>query len=375
MKTLLSKIGLCSLAVLNLFSCSGGSSTEPDTTLAAELQSALDSTFAACDGIGVSAAVLLPDHDVWLGVGGVSHGTTPISSNMIFNVASVSKSYTAALILQLYDEGVLSLDDSLHEWIQSYPNVDGDITIRQLLNHTSGIFNYTEHPHYEDTLRADLARTWSPDEVLSTLVLESYFPPGTAYHYSNTNYVILGKIITEATGLSLSGAMRSRLFDPLGLGSTFMFPETIVGAVPHQWYDFDGDGVLDDISQLSMNALFSMDGGAGAVFATAEDLVEWTDALLHERTVVSQSALAQMLDFYPLGIGVGYGFGIATVLDFLPGVEAIGVDGGNPGWGARMAYMTDLGVSIAVLLNKGDYDCKAAVSRSLAQVVLDHLSG
>jgi len=133
--------------VLRVFTVPG-SAAQPEPTLAQELQAALDRTIEAGNSMGVSAAVVMPDGKVWFGVSGNSHPGTPISPDMVFSIESITKMFTAALILQLVEEGKLTLEDSLEEWLPTYPHIDGRITIRQLLNHTSGVTHSPEHPSY-----------------------------------------------------------------------------------------------------------------------------------------------------------------------------------------------------------------------------------
>ncbi|MBW2429082.1 MAG: serine hydrolase, partial [Deltaproteobacteria bacterium] len=139
-------------------------------TLADKLQQVLDTELARHHGIGVSAAVIIPARTSWHGVSGVSHGTTSITPEMLFGIGSITKNFMAALILQLAEEGKLSLEDSLSKYLSINPNINGTITIRQLLNHTSGIYNFSEHPSVWDTIFANPQRLWTPEEILTNFV-------------------------------------------------------------------------------------------------------------------------------------------------------------------------------------------------------------
>lgn len=126
------------LGLLLLFSlmlnCCKDTLTEPEPTTAESLQRILDNNLEAFNGKGVSAAIVFQNQNIWSGTSGISFGTTAITEDMIFGIGSVTKTFMAALCLQLADEGVFSLEDSLHEWLPDYPNIDNSITIRQLLN-------------------------------------------------------------------------------------------------------------------------------------------------------------------------------------------------------------------------------------------------
>ena len=98
--------------------------------------------------LGISAAVLVPGYRTWTGASGYSHRSVPIADDMLFEVGSVQKNFEAALVLKLVEDDVLSFDDPISMYLPTYPNVNGEITIRQLLNHTSGVFNVFEHPDF-----------------------------------------------------------------------------------------------------------------------------------------------------------------------------------------------------------------------------------
>ncbi len=190
-----------------------------------ELQDILDGAVNADRAMGVSLTVLVPGYGPWLGVAGKSEPAVPVATDMAFGVGSISKSFIAALILQLAEEGELSLDDQLSQWIPDAPNVDNKATIRQLLNHTSGTFQPNHHPNFFTTVFSDGGREWTDEEIFASFQLEPYSAPGTEWHYSNAGYTLLGQIIEEATGSSVSAELRERFFEPLGLASAFYLTE------------------------------------------------------------------------------------------------------------------------------------------------------
>ncbi len=109
---------------------------------------------------------------------------------MAFGAGSISKSFTAALVFQLAEEGRLSLDDQLHEWLPDYPNIDSEITIRQLLGHTGGIFSVEDHATFWPAVFTDGTRVWTDDQLLTAFQAEPLSARGTEWHYSNTGYPI-----------------------------------------------------------------------------------------------------------------------------------------------------------------------------------------
>ena len=340
--------------------------TEPPAGVALppaeELQATLDAGVREHGGKGFAFAVIMADGTRWVGASGVSHGTTEITPDMPFAAGSITKTWTAATILQLADEGVLDLEDTVADWLPAFPNVDGSITIRQLLNHTSGIYNYTDHPDYwQSVVWDEPGRTWTPGETITAFQLEPYFEPGAGWHYSNSGYALLRTIITEATGSDIATVYRARFFDPLGLEGTVVVPEEELPAnTAHGWWDLDGDGAYDDFSATPFTAFAS--GIGGQVFATAEDLAEWTRALYHERSVLSPSSFDQMVDFQPVQMEeepllAGYGLGsLRFARELVGGQEVWGHGGDAPGYAAGAFYLPEYGITMGVADNteRGD---------------------
>ena len=364
-KKILTKILLLNtLLALTAFSVSPAVSTkptsEPELPFAKELQDTLDNGLKKYNGNGISAAVIAPGYKAWVGVSGVSHGTTPIKPETLFDAGSITKNFVAALALQLVEEGLLALDDPLHKWLPDYPNIDNTITIRQLLNHTSGLYSL-QGPSAIRPILKDPGRLWTPKEVLTTLVGKPHFPKGKGWRYSNTGYILLGMIIEKATGSKISTELRNRFWKPLGLDSIFFaVEEALPGNIAHGWIDLNGDKVLDDFSVFPRTALHSLFKAAGGIFSTSEDLAKWTHALFHERRVVSKESLKQMLAFHsPIanpGLA-GYGLGVQR---FTPrifnGLEMWGHGGNSPGYSAFIWYLPEYSVSIALITNREQVD-------------------
>jgi D-alanyl-D-alanine carboxypeptidase len=221
-----SLIVLLKIAIVSLcLSCSNESPpTSSNPTLAEQLQKALDDGISNYDGKGVSAAVIIPGQEMWTGTSGISHGATQITANMLFSAGSITKTFTAVTIMQLAEENKLSLDDSLYNWISSYSNIDSTITIRQLLNHTSGLYDIADNSQFFEQIFLDQNRIWTLEEILSDYVLDPYFPKGTEWHYSNTGYIILRSIIKQISDSGISDEYRSRFLLPLNLNRTFLAP-------------------------------------------------------------------------------------------------------------------------------------------------------
>jgi D-alanyl-D-alanine carboxypeptidase len=358
-------------------SCSKDSPTEPEPTMGEELQTALDDAIASYGGKGVSLAVILPDGQTWIGTAGISTGSTPISPEMLFSIGSATKTFTSAVILQLAEEGVLTLEDSLFEWLPSFQNIDSTITIRQLLNHTNGIFNFTDHPDIWYDILADPYRLWTMEEVINGYVLAPYFTAGSDWHYSNTGYLLLRMIIQEATGQSISSQYRERLFTPTGLTGLFTaVEESPTGPVANGWFDIDNDGDYDDFTNVPHTAFYSAIGGG--VFATAEDFALWVKAMWHDRVVLSPDYYDQMMDFHSPTPGepivAGYGLGVVWFNpDLFNGLTIYGHSGNPMGYAAGGLYLADYGVCLAILDNTEEGNTMPVINELLTIITM-HVS-
>jgi D-alanyl-D-alanine carboxypeptidase len=367
---------IMSFLMLSYISCSKDSPTkpEPELTFEEKLQKALDDAVISYNGKGVSAAIIMPDGETWNGVSGLSQVNNPITSDMVFSVGSITKMFTAVTIIQLAQEGVLSLQDSIGKWLPVYPNVDSTITIYQLLNHTSGIFNITENPAMWQNIFVDPNRVWTIDEILNNYTLAPNFAKGTDWHYSNTGYLLLRKIIQVGTGSEISTEYRTRFFDSLNLNSAFTAPyETPTGIIAQGWFDLDNDGTYDELP--FMTSFYSMAGGG--VFCTAADLALWAHSLFHDKVVLPQSNLDEMLNFHTPCPGEdlvnGYGLGVARFApELFNGLEIWGHGGNAIGYAAGCFYLPDYDVSIAIMDNTEEGESMWVIN-DLLNIVTSHL--
>lgn len=352
-----------------LINCCTETEPEPEPTTSEKLQKVLDNNLKVFNGKGVSAAVVFQNRDLWTGTSGISFGTSAITKDMVFNIGSVTKTFIAALCLQLADEGVFCLEDSLHEWLPVYPNIDHSITIKQLLNHTSGICNISDNPELWSAVFNDPEKLWTLEELLSSFLNEPYAAPGEDWFYSNTNYILLGEIIKVATGSSVSSGLRNHFLEPLGLNNTyFAIEETIPPDVAHGWFDLTGNGSYDDVSLISRNGIYSVLRTSAAIFSTAEDLVKWSSALFNGN-VLSQLSLDMMLYSYSTMSGtidVEYGMGVYLIGPANnTGVKLIGYTGRTFGYLTSMFYLPDWGISVAVIINEDNTACLDAITTDL----------
>ena len=352
---------IISFIMVLISACSENSSTEPELTLEQKLQKALDDAIKNYGGKGISAAVIIPGEYAWQGASGISHQGVPVTTSMLFSAGSISKTFTAATIMHLDEEGILSLDDSLSSWLPDYPYIDNTITIRQLLQHTSGIFNITENPAAWQDFFANPDKLWDPDQLIRTYQLEPYFEKGTGWTYSNTGYILLRMIIEKAGGIPIAEVYRNRFFTPLALESAYTAPFEDFGAekATHGWLDWTGDGVYEDLSVFSLKSFYS--AAMGGVWCSAEDLAKWARAIFVDHSAVSQEVLNQMTDFYsPITsepLLDGYGLGLVRFSpELFNGLQILGHSGDAPGFAAGCLYLPDYNICLGIADNTEEGD-------------------
>jgi D-alanyl-D-alanine carboxypeptidase len=255
----------------------------------------------------------------------------------IFQIGSITKQFTAALIMQLQEQGKLQVDDSINRYLPEY-NFSSAITLRMLLTHTSGLANYTSFPQYSD---------WATNGVSEATVLTAIsqmpllFEPGTQWSYSNSNYFALGAIIEKITSQSYATVLTQSIFEPLGLTNTFYsLPPPSQSAIGYT-------AALVPALLVNRSAVFA----AGALSTNVYDLVAWDNALIHGK-VVSPASFAEMTtsDGFSIPAGGSYGFGLALrTWDNRP---TIWHSGGINGFSAETDVFLDDGFAVVVLINR-----------------------
>jgi D-alanyl-D-alanine carboxypeptidase len=363
-------------------SCGSDPPLAPEATFVRELQQALDDALESISGVGVSAAVIMPDGNRWVGVSGVSHEGVSITPDMLFDMGSAGKNLFAALMLKLAEDGLLSLDDSLHEYLPPMPHVDPNITIRQGLNHTSGLYMAVEHPAapFSQPYDAiDFEKWWTIDEIFTSLMDDPYFPPSEGWHYSQAGYQLGTLIVEQVTGTTVAEAIQSRLLDPLGIHGMLLDltePTPANFEIAHNWVDTDGDGSFDDVGDRSRNWINSL--SRILYYTRAEDFAMWLHALMQGQ-VLEQASLDEMLTFVFPNPGeprvAGYGLGLVEVEpDLVEGQTVWGHGGSIAGYRAFVGHLPGPGITISVLINSDSEEGFGEFITGLLQVILDWAS-
>jgi len=278
---------------------------------------------------------------------------TPMRATDRFRIGSVTKTFVATVVLQLVAEGKLSLDDTVERRLPGLVPNGRNITVRQLLNMTAGLFDYLadgDPTVAKPYIAGNYTYTWKPQELVEIAVSHKpHFAPGAGWSYCNTCYVVLGLIVEARTGRSLSTELRGRIFTPLHLrGTTFDTTPRIAGRHAHG-YELEGKR-LQDVSDLNP----SYGWAAGAIVSTADDVARFYRALLVGRLLPPDlmRAMETTVGARSLGPGVRYGLGIAKVRT--PCGTAWGNRGGLPGYGTSTLSSKDGNRQIVVLATRDE---------------------
>ncbi|MFH1475725.1 MAG: serine hydrolase domain-containing protein [Chloroflexota bacterium] len=329
--------------------------------MAARLDKALASAQSSLLLPGVEATVIFADGSTWTGVRGmadVADGRR-VDPETPFAIASVTKTFTAALILRYVDQGRIRLDDPLSRWLPEWPNAR-KITVRMLLNHTSGIPDFFRNPAFDVALNKDKKRSWTTAEVLAKFVRPgAVFAPGKGWSYSNTNYLLLGIVAATVGGASWEELVRRELIEPLGLDSTYVQGAEEPPVRPARAYRIIAgargptpQARTDGTDVVPFTSVTTAAGSAGAIASTSTDLARWTRAL-YGGTLLSAATRREMLTFvkaYAYGLGTAYGLGVSRVT--FQGRISYGHSGALAGTRAAIRYFAKDKVTVAVLFNR-----------------------
>ena len=264
----------------------------------ADFRARADALLAAAypaDGPGAMVIVTQRGRTVYAAGRGLAdiEARRPIGADTVFRLGSLTKQFTAAIVLQLVQEGRISLDDPVSRFFPDYPQPGAGATVRQLLNHTSGIQSYTAIPGF--MVGEAPARAHSTAEMIALFRdLPSPTPPGQAWAYNNSGYVLLGAIVEQVTGKPWHRVVAERIAGPLGLRSIGFGVEREARPAMARGYD-GGDARTGPARPIHM----SVPHAAGALVGTAGDMARWAQALHHGR-VVGPALYAQMIAPAPL---------------------------------------------------------------------------
>lgn len=268
----------------------------------------------------------------------------PATSETVYRVGSLTKQFTSAAIMRLMEQGKLSLDDTLQKFLPDFPTQGNHVTVRHLLNHTSGIKSYTSlGPKWQRVMRIDLAT----DSLVALFANEPFdFKPGDAYRYNNSGYFLLGMIIEKLSGKTYGQYLQDEFFTPLGLKGTIYCDQAPLIKHRAQGYAKNPEGKFINAEPLSMTQPYA----AGSLCSTVIDLVAWTQALSSGKVVRPASyKLMTTPDTLNNGRPITYGFGLGT--GALRGHPQISHNGGINGFVSELHNYYRDSVITVVLTN------------------------
>jgi len=285
----------------------------------------------------------------------------PATPEMRYSIGSISKQFTAAAILLLQEEGKLSLDDAVGKFVPGLTR-GNEVTIRQILSHTSGYQDYWP----EDYVMTPMLAPESAQQILDTWAKKPLdFAPGTQWQYSNTNYVIAGRVVETLTGQPLMDLLTGRIFRPLGMTSVWNSDEAKLTQADATAYYRHALGPLRVAPKEGRGWMFA----AGELAMTAHDLALWDESLIAQ-SILKPESYKQMFTEVKLKDGKGTHYGLGVEVRDRNGHRSIEHSGEVSGFVSDNEVLVDDGVAVAVLTNQDAVDAASAIARLAAPAVL-----
>jgi D-alanyl-D-alanine carboxypeptidase len=328
--------------------------------LRAELQRKLDSLRVAGRFPGATLGVARADGRTVALATGLSDTTQKIAMQPVDRLlqGSVGKTYVSAVALQLVHEGKLGLDDRISKylasepWFARLPN-GADITVRQLMTHTSGLVRYEFQPAATRVLREQPTKSWTAEERVSFILgMNPPFAAGAGWEYSDTNYIVLGMIIERVSGRPYYDELRRRILEPLALRNTLPSDRRdlpgVVNGYAGPGNELGGYDASLVAGRFAINPQFEWTGGG--IASTADDLARWAK-LLYEGKAFDASLLPELLRGVPARLGRDTRYGLGVIIRPTPLGEAWGHSGFFPGYATEMLYFPQSKVAVALQIN------------------------
>jgi len=231
---------------------------------------------------------------------------TPLDENLIFRVGSLTKMFTAALILRLVDKDLLTLEDTVDQWIPDAVRNSDIITVRQLLHHRSGVAEFSAAPGFSEE------QAWTPEELLALVTgSDPQFFPDEYFRYTNTNYLLLGMIAERVTGQTYENLVQTELLDVLGLEHTYVPTTSYFPEAHANGYEQRTDNAFVEVTGFQPTAPWA----AGAMISNLFDLAKWVEALF-KGLLLNSDTQEQLVDFLPMSDSdAWYGLGVIKLSD------------------------------------------------------------
>jgi len=331
-----------------------------------QLQTTLNQMVAAEKIPGALMYISTPG-GTWSGAAGVSslESKTDIHPDDRFAIASISKTFAAVVILQLVAEGKINLDRQIVNYL---PKDVGDriansdtITVRQLLNHTSGVAEYLNTEAFiQATAKRSRSQPWTAREAIKYIYdREAANEPGEQHVYTDTNYILVELIIEQTTGGTLAQALRDRILNPLAMQSTYTELRESGNGILVTGYGKRNDNKIESFADVNDgNGL-----GDGGLVSTGEDLAKFTKALFVKKSLLSATMMKEMLSYVDSGNGNEYGLGVEQF--DTPFGKALGHSGKAYGIGSLMLYLPSQDTTVVVMMNNQERDPERLAMKAL----------
>lgn len=321
------------------------------STASEQLDDAVARTFAEREAAAPGYTLLIStgqghDYVASFGAANLELGA-PASPATVYHIGSITKQFTAAAVMMLAEEGRLRLDDPVADILPEYAPFLSGTTIKHLLNHTSGIRNYTSlapqtAPLWTETFRHDL----SEEEMIDIFIREPRdFLPGEGFSYSNSGYFLAGAVIKRVSGMPYEEFLQQKIFEPLGLESAGMCRKRKIAPQRADGY-VKQDGDIHNTDYINVSVPYA----AGALCMNARDLARWSRAL-HEGEVISQESLGIVRTPTIINGGIKIPYGLGVFIDDLDGVRRVGHSGLFNGFSAVAWYYPESGLVTVLLSN------------------------
>jgi D-alanyl-D-alanine carboxypeptidase len=321
----------------------------------------------------VSVSIQLPEENItrdYVSGYDTLSGKNRITKDTLFQIGSITKTFTATIIFKLIEENKLSLNSKLMDWFPQYPRWK-DITVKSLLNHTSGVYNYTHGKAFDNKLRKNPDKFWSLDELADMAYQHpNLSKPGERYRYTNTDYILLGLVIEKVMNKSIQQVFNQYL-QQYNLNNTFYspssYPKDAMSKMAHGYNRDETFGFNTDVTFFSM----SFSQSAGAMISTPHNIIDWLDQLFSKR-IINNKSLEDMMTIIseknakPINlskmnllkilnkqqslteVGSGSGIGLVYFKDYgFTWSHA----GGTPGYESFYAYNPCNGIKIVLMYN------------------------
>lgn len=333
------------LTVISILAAASAAGAQARATLATRLDSIAGSVVAQNRAVGMVAAVVRGSDTLLMkGYGRADlEWNVPMPVDALFEIGSVAKQFTAVAILQLRDAGKLTLDDDIAKWLPDFETRGSRITLRRLLDHTSGVHDFTETPEF----RSLVSNRFYPRDSAYALI-KRYpfdFPAGERQLYSNSGFFLLALVVEKASGISYEEYVEKRIFEPLGMKRSMYcnYMENIERRA--HGYGIEG-GVWRMPTNITTWAL-----GAGGLCSTAPDMITWLKAL-HGGKVLSPRSYAEMMAPSSLanGMKLRYGLGVGVYRD-IRGLDIVEHGGIVAGFRTEVRWYPEAQAAVVVLMN------------------------